>query len=383
MALAFTDLHRLILREIDQAGGMIPFRRFMELALYHPAHGYYSSGRARVGKEGDFFTSVSVGPIYGRLLASICRQVWERLGKPAEFTIVEQGANDGAMATDILGAISSMSGKFKEAVRFLIVEPLAVNRDRQKHRLQGFPNVLWVSSSEELPKFAGIHLSNELLDAFPVDSIRWNGSDWEEECVECRNGLLGWTLQPIQDPALREAAAMLPNHLSKGFRVEINRGIRPWLTTLYAKMQRGVILTVDYGQVGEDRYAPHRADGTLLAFEKHQRFHDPLPEPGLRDITAQVDFTALSGSAREMGFEILGYSDQHQFLVGAAEPWLLSLGDLTEKSDAARPDLRALQTLLNPSTMGRQFKAIALGKGFPNRHPLSCFKYQRPGIEAL
>ena len=383
MALAFTDLHRLILREIDQAGGMIPFRRFMELALYHPAHGYYSSGRARVGKEGDFFTSVSVGPIYGRLLASICREVWERLGKPAEFTIVEQGANDGAMATDILGAISSMSGKFKEAVRFLIVEPLAVNRDRQKHRLQGFPNVLWVSSPEELPKFAGIHLSNELLDAFPVDSIRWNGSDWEEECVECRNGLLGWTLQPIQDPALREAAAMLPNHLSKGFRVEINRGIRPWLTTLYAKMQRGVILTVDYGQVGEDRYAPHRADGTLLAFEKHQRFHDPLPEPGLRDITAQVDFTALSGSAREMGFEILGYSDQHQFLVGAAEPWLLSLGDLTEKSDAARPDLRALQTLLNPSTMGRQFKAIALGKGFPNRHPLSCFKYQRPGIEAL
>ena len=383
MASESRKLELLIREEITASGGILPFRRFMELALYHPEYGYYASGRARVGKAGDFFTSVSVGPIYGRLLASICREVWERLGKPGEFTIVEQGANDGAMATDILGAISSMSGKFKEAVRFLIVEPLAVNRDRQKHRLQGFPNVLWVSSPEELPKFAGIHLSNELLDAFPVDSIHWNGSDWEEECVECRNGLLGWTLQPIQDPALREAAAMLPNHLSKGFRVEINRGIRPWLTTLYAKMQRGVILTVDYGQVGEDRYAPHRADGTLLAFEKHQRFNDPLPEPGLRDITAQVDFTALARSAREMGFEILGYSDQHHFLVGAAESWLRSLGDFSDRSDAAQKELRALQSLLNPGSMGIQFKAIGLGKDFPIGEPLSCFKYQRPGIEAL
>ena len=176
---------------------------------------------------------------------------------------------------------------------------------------------------------------------------------------------------------------MLPNHLSKGFRVEINRGIRPWLTTLYAKMQRGVILTVDYGQVGEDRYAPHRADGTLLAFEKHQRFNDPLPEPGLRDITAQVDFTALARSAREMGFEILGYSDQHHFLVGAAESWLRSLGDFSDRSDAAQKELRALQSLLNPGSMGIQFKAIGLGKDFPIGEPLSCFKYQRPGIEAL
>jgi SAM-dependent MidA family methyltransferase len=377
------DLHHEILKEILTSDGGIPFRRFMELALYHPEHGYYASGRARVGKEGDFFTSVSLGSIYGRLLASVCRDVWERLGKPTEFTIVEQGANDASMAADILEAIAATGDSFHQAVRLIIVEPFAVNQDRQKQKLTAFTNVTWVSSAEELPEFTGIHLSNELLDAFPVDSLRWNGTAWEEECVACHDGALVWTTRPIQDPELHAEATKLPNHLTKGFRIEINQGIQPWLSTLHAKLKRGVILTVDYGQAGEDRYAPHRADGTLLAFKKHERFNDPLPEPGLRDITAQVDFTTLARSAREVGFDILGYSDQHHFLVGAAEPWLRSLGDFTDQGDAARRDLSALQTLLNPGSMGIQFKAIALGKDFPSEPSLGCFKYQRPGIGVL
>ena len=378
-----TPLLQVIHQEISDVGGVLPFRRFMELALYHPEYGYYGSGRARVGKEGDFFTSVSVGSIYGRLLTSICRDVWERLGKPTEFTIVEQGANDGSMASDILGALAEAGDSFNQAVRLIIAEPFPVNRDRQKQKLAGFTNVTWVPSLEELPTFTGIHLSNELLDAFPVDSVRWNGTAWDEECVSYHDGSLVWTTRPIQDPELHAEATKLPNHLTKGFRIEINRGIQTWLSTLHAKLNRGIILTVDYGQAGEDRYAPHRADGTLLAFKKHERFNDPLGEPGLRDITAQVDFTALALSSREVGFEILGYSDQHHFLVGAAEPWLRSLGDFTDQSDAARRDLGALQTLLNPGSMGIQFKAIALGKDFPTEPPLGCFKYARPGIGVL
>ena len=378
-----TPLLQVIHQEISDVGGVLPFRRFMELALYHPEYGYYGSGRARVGKEGDFFTSVSVGSIYGRLLTSICRDVWERLGKPTEFTIVEQGANDGSMASDILGALAEAGDSFNQAVRLIIVEPFPVNSDRQKQKLAGFTNVTWVPSLEELPTFTGIHLSNELLDAFPVDSVRWNGTAWDEECVSYHDGSLVWTTRPIQDPELHAEATKLPNHLTKGFRIEINRGIQTWLSTLHAKLNRGIILTVDYGQAGEDRYAPHRADGTLLAFKKHERFNDPLGEPGLRDITAQVDFTALALSSREVGFEILGYSDQHHFLVGAAEPWLRSLGDFTDQSDAARRDLGALQTLLNPGSMGIQFKAIALGKDFPTEPPLGCFKYARPGIGVL
>jgi SAM-dependent MidA family methyltransferase len=381
-------LHQEILKEISTAGGMIPFRRFMELALYHPEHGYYASGRARIGKEGDFFTSVSVGRIYGRLLASVCREAWERLDRPASFTIVEQGANDGSMAADILGALreEEHEGKddtFSHALSYLIVEPFEINQHRQKEKLQKFQDVGWVSSINDLPEFTGIHLSNELLDAFPVDSLRWDGVTWQEECVGNNAGKLAWSSRPITDPALAQEANHLPTDLPSGFRLEVNPGMKPWLEILHAKIERGLILTVDYGQAGEDRYALHRADGTLLAYRNHERFNDPLPEPGQRDITAQVDFTTLGRLAKGAGFEVLGYSDQHHFLVGAAEPWLRSLGDLTVKSDAARGDLRALQTLLNPGTMGRQFKAIALGKKFPTEPPLACFKYQRPGVAAL
>ena len=352
----------------------------MELALYHPEQGYYASGRARIGKTGDFFTSVSVGRIYGRLLASVCREAWERLGSPAEFTLVEQGANDGQLAADILESLGETDERFANALRYFIVEPFSVNWERQRQKLSTFTNISWVDSLEELPRFTGVHLSNELLDAFPVDSLRWNGKHWEEECVGSLGDELIWLTRNITDPALAAAAGRLPKNLPAGFRLEINPGITPWLRSLHEKMERGIILTVDYGQAGEDRYAPHRRDGTLLAYQHHERFADPLPEPGQRDITAQVDFTALAAEAKSTGFDLLGYSDQHHFLIGAAEPWLRSLGDSAPEH---QKDLRTLQTLLHPGSMGTQFKAIAFGKNFPSTPQLSCFRYQRPGIEAL
>ena len=371
----------LIAQEIEAQGGIIPFRRFMELALYHPDHGYYASGRARIGKNGDFFTSVSVGRIYGSLLASVCRDVWERLNRPAEFTIVEQGANDGTMSGDILSVIMTGDQAFLEALRYVIVEPFPLNVEKQKAKLGDFPKIVWVKDPEELPEFTGIHLSNELLDAFPVNSLRWNGSNWMEECVSLdMDSMPCWTERPITDAELLTAADRLPKNLPEGFRLETNPGMTSWLGGIFRKMHRGIVLTVDYGQAGEDRYAPHRADGTLLAYRNHQRFDNPLPEPGERDITAQVDFTELARSAVGTGFSILGYSDQHHFLVGAAEPWLRTLGDWAPEHGK---DLRALQTLLNPGTMGRQFKAIALGKDFPATPSLACFRHQRPGTEAL
>ena len=359
---------------------MIPFRRFMELALYHPDHGYYASGRARVGKTGDFYTSVSVGRIYGRMLASVCHEVWERLGSPKEFTIVEQGANDGTMAVDILTRIEAAGGAFAEAVRYRIVEPFPINRSRQQEKLSGFPKVTWHGSNEELSEFTGIHLSNELLDAFPVDSLRWSGSLWEEECVSLDGESLVWKTRPVKDPELSEAVKRLPAPSREEWRFEINRGISHWLTGIASRMNQGLILTVDYGQVGEDRFAPHRADGTLLAYRNHERFDNPLEEPGLRDITAQVDFTDLATKALALDLKPIAYSDQQHFLMGAAEPWMRSLGDHAPEH---RKDLLALNTLLTPSLMGSQFKMIALGKDFPADPSLGCFKYQRPGIGAL
>lgn len=375
-----SELHELIGDEIEARGGMIPFRRFMELALYHSDHGYYASGRARVGKSGDFYTSVSVGRIYGRLLASVCHEVWERLGSPKEFTIVEQGANDGTMAVDILTRIEEEGGAFAKAVRYRIVEPFAINRSRQQEKLSGFPKVTWHESNEELPEFTGIHLSNELLDAFPVDSLRWNGSLWEEECVALEGELLLWKTRPVSEPELEEAVKSLSVPSREGWRFEINRGISDWLTGIASRMKQGLILTVDYGQVGEDRFAPHRADGTLLAYRNHERFDNPLEEPGLRDITAQVDFSDLANKALTLAFTPIAYSDQQHFLMGAAEPWMRSLGDHAPEH---RKDLLALNTLLTPSLMGSQFKMLALGKDFPADPSLGCFKYQRPGVDAL
>jgi len=377
---ATSPLLPILFDEIDAAGGTISFRRFMEQALYHPEHGYYASGRARIGKNGDFFTSVSVGRIYGRLLASICREVWERLDSPTEFSIVEQGANDGTLAADILSTLTHTEDAFSKAVRYRIVEPFAINREHQQQKLSSFSQLSWFDSLEELPLFTGIHLSNELLDAFPIHSLRWTGAAWEEECVERNNDELLWTTSPICQVELSHAAELLPKNLPAGFRVEVNLEIRSWLRTIQSRMERGIILTVDYGQVGEDRYAPHRADGTLLAYQNHERFHDPLPEPGMRDVTAQVDFTALAREAKNADFDILGYSDQHHFLMGAAEPWLRSLGD---SAPDIQKDLGALQTLLHPGIMGMQFKAIAFGKGFPTAHPLCCLRYQRPGVGIL
>lgn len=379
-----TGLQETIDREIRSQGGMIPFRRFMELALYHPDQGYYSSGRAGVGRVGDFFTSVSLGRIFGQLLVSVCREVWERLGCPEEFTVVEQGGHDGALASDILSAAGKAGDPFADALQYRIVEPFAVNRNRQMEKLSGFRRVTWHDGVAELPEFTGVHLSNELLDAFPVDSLRWNGSIWEEQCVALKDGGgLCWTTRTIRDPGLTAAAQRLPAPPRIGWRFEINPGITPWLSGIASRMRRGILLTLDYGQAGEDRFAPHRADGTLLAYRNHERFDDPLEEPGRRDLTAQVDFTELARSAQECGFGILGYSDQHHFLVGAAEPWLRSLGDFTERGKQARRNLGALRTLMDPGSMGIQFKALALEKGFPNGPPLGCFKYQRPGIGVL
>lgn len=372
-------LQLLLLNEIEAAAGAISFRQFMELALYHPEHGYYASGRARIGKEGDFFTSVSVGRVYGHLLALICQEAWERLGSPSEFTIVEQGANDGTLASDILQTVNR-NDQFAEALRYLIVEPFSANRERQQQKLSTSINIDWIDSPEELPFFTGIHLSNELLDAFPVHSLRWDGTEWVEDCV-CRNeSQLAWTTRPLVDHELMQVASRLPRDLPSGFRTEWNPGIRQWLAKLHERMERGIILTMDYGQAGGDHYAPHRADGTVLAYQNHRRFTDPLQEPGLRDITAQVDFTMLAKQARKTGFEILGYSDQHHFLVGASEPWFRSLSDSAIEH---QKDLRALQSLIHPNTMGMQFKAIGLGKKFPAEPPLSCFRYQRPGVVSL
>jgi len=180
------QLIELIRREIRSRGPM-SFARFMELALYHPERGYYASGRARMGREGDFFTNVSVGSIFGKLLAAQFAEVWEKLERPREFTVVEHGAHDGQFAADALGALRARD--CFPAISYVIVEPFPVWRERQREKLARFAAaVSWVDSVDQLEPFTGIHFSNELFDALPVHLVTSGGEEWRELFVTLDGG---------------------------------------------------------------------------------------------------------------------------------------------------------------------------------------------------
>jgi SAM-dependent MidA family methyltransferase len=354
----------------------------MERALYDPNQGYYASGRVRIGKKGDFFTNVSIGKVYGKMVTLFTEELWERMGRPDRFSIVEQGADDGRLALDILEGAASSPDFFK-AIDYYIVEPFSLNRKRQEEKLKHQQQISWVERLEELPTFQGIHFSNELLDAFPVHLLLWNGEEWlEQRVVATEEGKHGWISTPIEQEELHAVAQQLPRNLESPFLWEVRLGIEPWLQAIGQRMRRGAILIADYGYAGEDRFAPYRAQGSIACYHNHRRYNNPLEEVGKRDISAHVDFTDLAQKALRNGFEILGYSDQHHFLVGAAEKWLQRF-EREPLTPTKQKELRSLQTLLHPEGMGRSFKLLLLGKGIPSAPPLGGFRYQRPGVGYL
>lgn len=354
----------------------------MEKALYDPEDGYYSSGQINIGKKGDFFTNVSVGKIYGRILAHFFQEVWQKLGEPQEFTIVEQGAHEGQLALDILETIENeLPKKFASSTRYQIVEPFYKQQQRQKEKLQHISKVAWFTQNDDLPSFIGVHFSNELIDAFPVDILFWDGSSWLEKRIQKEDNEFSWIKTPIKDLRLQHIAKTLPNNLAPGFLWEIRSGVKSWLRSIKYKMKSGMILIADYGFNASDRFASYRAEGSIACYENHHRFDNPLERVGRRDISTHVDFTDLAMSATELGWSFLGYSDQHHFLIGAAEAWLRSCEGKTDA--ATQKEWRLLQTLLHPETMGRQFKFLGLGKEIDIDSKLSGFRYERPGLKGL
>lgn len=353
----------------------------MEKALYDPEHGYYASGRVTIGKQGDFYTNVSVGRVYGKIVALFFQELWEKLGRPQLFFIVEQGAHDGRLALDILEALQEFPEIF-QCTHYSIVEPFSYHRKQQQERLKQFNNTSWVEQLSELPEFEGIHFSNELIDAFPIHLLTWNGNAWFEKRVVSIDQQLSWITAPIEDTKLQSVAEKLPHDLSSGFLWEVRLGVAPWLKEIATRMKRGMVLVADYGYAGSNRFAPYRAQGSIACYQHHQRYDNPLEEPGKRDITAHVDFTALAEAALQQEWELLGYSDQHHFLVGAAEKWLRTF-EGKPLNASTQHDFQSLQTLLHPETMGRQFQFLGLGKGMTAAPPLSGFNYQYPGIKGL
>lgn len=368
-------LSDLIAAEIA-AEGSITFARFLELALYHPELGYYASGRARIGQAGgDFYTNVSVGPIFGRVLAGQFREMWERMGKPQRFCLVEQGANDGQLAADVLAALP---GEMLVSTEYWIVEGAELLRQQQEERLAPFAGkVHWARDLSELPPFIGVHFSNELIDALPFHLVRSTGEVWDEMMVAREGGDFVFVGHPPTS-GLDGEVSRLPQRAS-GYMTELRPAARSWIEQLGSKLQAGYVLVIDYGFTREELLSLDRAEGTFSCYRAHHRDAKPLEDVGEKDITAHVDFTALAEAAREAGFRVDGWADQHHFMVGASEALLRSLeGPPTAETQKL---LRTIKTLLHPESMGTQFHYLALSKGLGEHTALPGFRYGRPAAD--
>lgn len=368
------------LRARIEANGPVPFPWFMEQALYHPEHGYYASGAGGPGRMGDYFTSVSAGAVFGKLLAIQFREMWERMGKPGKFTIVEQGANNGDFAHDVLSVARADAPEFFTAVRYVIVEQFAILQKRQEEKLAGFA-VEWRASLDALENFEGVHFSNELLDAMPVHLVRFTGGKWMERYVDWREGAFVWSDVEIAPGKLREWVSNFSTEYPEGYTTEVNLEAREWMAALSTKLSRGHVLIADYGYPREIFYSPERTTGTLACYSQHRRGDDPLVGVGLADITAHVDFTSVAEAATVRGLRVVGFTDQHHFMVGLGKE---AFPDATEKPDATRQkELRIFSTLMHPSIMGMNFKFLGLEKSVPSPAPLAGFQFSGDGLSAL
>jgi len=341
----------------------MPFRRFMERALYDPEHGYYAGGRAVVGRRGDFVTSVSVGPLFGRLLATQFEEMWRSLDRPVVFDVVEQGADAGDFAHDLLSAARRFP-EFAAALRYKIIEPLAANLERQRARLEPFEGrVMWYDSPERLPRFTGVHFSNELVDALPVCAVVYREGGWRERCATVSGSGFAWTDRPLTDPqALRllEAAPRI-----EGYCTEVNPGAAQWIASVAARLERGYVLVADYGFARADYYLPDRSEGTLTAYRRQRRIADVLADPGEQDLTAHVDFTALAEAGLAQGLDVAGFTDQHHFLAALGRRVFPDITDPADLTPERQKDLRSFAMLMHPSMMGMGFQYLALAKSAP------------------
>jgi SAM-dependent MidA family methyltransferase len=360
--------------------GPVTFAWFMEQALYHPEHGYYSSGRAKIGRGGDYFTSVSVGPLFGRLMAAQFAEIWEALGRPDEFTIVEQGAHGGEFAHDVLVAAQERTPEFFEALQYRIVEPFARLESRQRERLAEFESrVQWPRSIKELAPFCGIHFSNELLDAMPVHLVRWTGNEWMERCVGWSRESFAFTDCGLSRERLAQRLARIPLPLPPGYETEISLAAPDWIDSVTSKLTRGFAIAVDYGYPRDVYYAEHRTAGTLQCYANHRVIPSPLSQPGQSDITAHVDWTTLAEHAQSAGFAVSGFADQHHFITG-----LLTGKAGREFEGAADAQARrALQTLMHPTMLGMTFQFLVLSKSVADDVQLAGLRFARDARETL
>jgi SAM-dependent MidA family methyltransferase len=338
---------------IVAAGGWISFAEYMRLALYAPGLGYYAAGSYKLGAAGDFITAPEISPLFGAAVAAQVAEVL-RLGGGE---VLELGPGSGRLAADLLTELARL-GTVPE--RYLLLEPSPDLRARQQAQLARLPpelsrRCIWL---EALPgSFAGVVLGNEVLDALPVERVkREGGRSWQQGVALTPQGDFAWAERPLEQGDLHAATlARLPEGPYLG---EINFQAEALLRSLGAMLARGLVLFFDYGYPAAEYYHPQRHQGTLSCFYRHHTHEDPFHLPGLQDLTAHVDFTAIALAAAESGLELAGYATQAWFL--------LNCGILDALANQGQPGTterlkasNAVNRLLHPAEMGELFKVIA------------------------
>ncbi|MGC3956826.1 MAG: SAM-dependent methyltransferase [Verrucomicrobiota bacterium] len=360
-----SKLDDIIKAEIALRGPM-PFARFMELALYCPEYGFYERESNTVGRGGDFYTSVSVGVLFGELLAF---QFADWLAKLSgeRLQIVEAGAHDGKLAADILRWLAEHRGELFRRVEYVFVEPSTRRRGWQQETLRKFgQKVRWLDTelAASASEFNGIIFANELLDAMPVRRIGWDAKaqSWFEWGVTSSEQKFVWQRMPEEmiTPELRVLPPELLAVLPDGFTTEICPSAEKWWTEAAKSLRSGWLLTFDYGLVAEEFFTPKRAQGTLRAYRRHRNDGDVLSEPGTQDLTAHVNFSQVQKAGEATGLTTSMFTTQSEFIMGVAQrfwPEAQQAGRWSSKQ------ARELQTLMHPEHLGRAFRVLVQTRG--------------------
>jgi len=348
-----------IIRSEIEKHGIISFARFMELALYCPDSGYYETKKDNVGRSGDFYTSVSIGELFGQLLAfQFAEWLEAEVGsRKSEVRIVEAGAHDGKLAKDILDWLQIHRPEIFSKIEYSILEPSARRQEWQKETLKHFaPRVRWFSrfNGSTIQRFNGIIFSNELLDAFPVRRFGWNAKNkkWFEWGVAVEAEKFVWV--KIQNPESRIQNPELEAVLPDGYTIEISPAAENWWREAANVLERGKLLTIDYGFDADEMFSPSRTNGTLRAYFRHRSINDILANAGEQDLTAHVNFSAIQKVGEEAGLKTELFLTQTKFLTQILEKTLKdkSFGEW----NASRA--RQFQTLTHPEHLGRAFRVL-------------------------
>jgi SAM-dependent MidA family methyltransferase len=354
---ASRQLQQLIAEEIRRQDGWISFSRYMELTLYAPDVGYYSGGAAKLGKDGDFTTAPEITPLFGATLARVVATLMQQTGPH----LMEFGAGTGKLAFDLLSECRNMGVAIDS---YSIVDLSGELRARQQERLRAFPEVRWLDTMPAA--FSGTVIGNEVLDAMPVNLLVKSGANWLERGVRLEGERFAF-----EDRSCPQSLAdQIPEagSLPSGYLTEVHPVASGFMRSLAAMLAGGAAegsgaaaILIDYGFPAAEYYLAQRHQGTLMCHYRHHSHPDPFYLPGLQDVTAHVDFTAMARAAVGSSLDVLGYTSQAAFLLDAGIGELL-LRTAPEDHRRYLPQANAVQRLISPAEMGELFKVLVVGK---------------------